>query len=265
MLVRHWPAGVARWQTRQALPLPGADWIHVDPLANHDALFRAAQGAEVILCLAGAVPGRGQLADNTPLALACVEAAQRSGARVLLSSSAAVYGPGDGVPMCETRPPDPVADYGRSKLDMEQRAADLGDRLGVAVTSLRIGNVAGADACLGGWRPGYVLDRFADGSTPRRSYIGPVSFADIVMQLCVRDGLPGVLNLALPGPVAMGDLLDAAGLQWGDRPAPDHAIPLVALDLERLSANVTFPDGAATPARLVAEWRHDHDLAKAHL
>lgn len=248
-----WPEADILWQTRR--PMPGPGWTVLDPLAEPGALARAARGRAAILCLAGVVPGRdGAMADNAALALAALRAGAEAGARVLLTSSAAVYGARGGL-LSEATPPVPVSDYGRAKHDMEGRAAAVAQELDVPVTSLRIGNVAGADAILGGWRPGFELDRFDDGRTPRRSYIGPASLARVLGELTARDGLPGVLNLAAPGAVEMGALLDAAGLDWTPRPAPDTAIAEVRLDTGLLEQIVAFDPSESDPAVMVAQWQ----------
>ncbi|TDK50878.1 NAD-dependent epimerase/dehydratase family protein [Antarcticimicrobium luteum] len=279
MLRRRWPAGQGLWQARpdaqtgQSAPQStprvadqGADWLRLDPLSDSAALAAAAERAAAILCLAGVTPAaaaRGaDLGDNAALGLAAVRAGAKgnsgAGAPVLLASSAAVYGAQGGL-LSEAARLAPVNDYGRAKAEMEIRAAALGAELGVPVTSLRIGNVAGADAILGGWRPGFTLDRFADGRTPRRSYIGPASLADVLAALAGRAArrgdLPGCLNIAAPGTVEMGALLDAAGLVWTPRPAPAGAIPEVALDVAALGRLVALDPAAGTAEKLVAEWR----------
>ena len=251
VLRRSWPGGGVRWQARRAQP--GDGWLQLDPLADPAALARAAQGCPVILNLAGPVPGRGgDMADHAALAEAAVRAGAASGARVLLASSAAVYGRAEG-DLTEDAPPRPVSDYGRAKVEMEARAAALGARLGVPVTALRVGNVAGLDAALGGWQPGFSLDRFADGRTPARSYVGPVTLARILGALCTAPELPAALNVAAPGAVEMGALLDAAGLAWTPRPAPPGAIPRVQLSLAALAR--LCPLDPADPAAMAAEWR----------
>ncbi len=252
-----WPRGGARWQARAARP--GSGWHVLDPLAEPAALARAAAGCDAVLCLAGTVPGRGRLdqgrlADTTPLAEAAVRAGAAAGARVLLASSAAVYGAAGGV-LREHRPPAPRSDYGRAKVDMERRAADLAAELGVPVTCLRIGNVAGVDAILGGWQPGFGLDRFADGRTPRRSYIGPASLARVLGDLLAAPDLPEVLNVAAPGAIAMGALLDAADLGWTPRVPDDSAIPEVRLCTETLERFTRFAPAECTAAGMVAQWR----------
>ena len=208
-----------------------------------------------MLCLAGSAPGQGgALADHVPLARAAVRAGAAAGVPVLLASSAAVYGAAGGR-LPETAPCAPVSAYGAAKLEMERAALALGRDLGVPVTVLRIGNIAGLDAILGGWREGFALDRFADGRTPRRSYIGVRTLAQTLLSLARTPGLPPVLNVASPGLVEMGALLEAAGLAWTARPAPPGAIPEVALDVTALGRLVPLAPGAGLPHILVAEWR----------
>jgi nucleoside-diphosphate-sugar epimerase len=273
MLRRYWPLCWPRygrdadvlWQARPGRIPAGApgDWAGIDLLNDAAGLERAAAGRASIVCLAGVVPGTasspgGDLSLNTALALAAVTAGAATGARVLLASSAAVYGARSGL-LSEAMAPAPVADYGRAKAEMEDHAAALAARLGAQVCALRIGNVAGADAILGGWRPGFILDRFADGRTPRRSYIGPADLARVLAGLATTPGrLPPVLNLAAPRPVEMGALLDAAGLDWTPRPAPGTAIAEVALDTAVLQGLSPLPASASLPATMVAQWRGPH-------
>lgn len=246
LLRRHWRPGDALWQSQGALAEAPA--LRMDP----EGAARAARGCGAVLCLAGVVPGRGDLARNAELGCAAVRIGADLGARVFLCSSAAVYGRAQGG-LAETRAPTPENAYGAAKVEMERAGAALGAELGVAVTSLRIGNVAGADAILGGWREGFTLDRFADGRTPRRSYIGPVTLARVLWELTQAADVPDVLNVAQPGTVEMGALLEAAGLPWTPRPAPESAIAEVALDVARLARLVEMEPGRAEG--MVAEWR----------
>lgn len=243
-----------RLQARRAQAGPGS-WHVFDPLAEPAALARAAEGTAAVLCLAGPVPGRSgaDMADHIRLGEAAVRAAAAAGARVLLASSAAVYGARGGL-LAEDAALQPANAYGAAKAEMEARAAALGAALGVPVCALRIGNIAGLDAILGGWREGFALDRFADGATPRRSYIGVQTLARVLGALLAAPALPPVLNVAQPGPVAMGALLQAAGLPFASRPAPAAAIPQVALDVARLQALLPAPLAAADPVEMAAEW-----------
>ncbi|SDE59896.1 NAD-dependent epimerase/dehydratase family protein [Ruegeria marina] len=260
-VLRHFWAGQGDrvlWQGRSRPPGAEGDWAVFDPLRDIAAAASAARDRAAILCLAGvthAQAARGaDLADNLRLAEAAIRLGAVSGARVLLASSAAVYGNRPGL-LEEDRPSAPQSAYGAAKARMEAQGAELGARLGVAVTSLRIGNIAGLDAILGGWRPGFELDRFADGSTPRRSYIGPATLARVLAELMQAPGLPPVLNLAAPGTVEMGALLDAAGLAWTPRPAQDGTIPEVHLATARLAAFTSFDAADSLPQTLVRQWR----------
>lgn len=124
---------------------------------------------------------------------------------------------------------------------------------------LRLGNVVGADAlsaAILGARP-VLLDRCAGGAGPVRSVIGPVTLAQVLLALAVRAvsgaGLPAVLNVAQPGPVAMAALCAAAGRGFGWRAPGPATLPLAALETAALQALVPLP--AADPAALIAEWR----------
>lgn len=221
ILRKYWADPGISWQTRR--PQAGAGWVTLDPLGEAAALARVAAGHDTILCLAGTVPGRGgPMEDNSALARAALMAA-KPGTRVFLASSAAVYGATPGL-LHEGLALSPVSEYGRAKAAMERLGAELGPRRDLAVTSLRIGNIAGVDAILGGWRPGFRLDRFADGHTPRRSYIGARTLARVLRDLIATPELPGILNVAAPGVIEMGDLLDAADLGW--TPSPRRIPPL---------------------------------------
>lgn len=207
-----------------------------------------------LIDLRGILPGHGDLSFNITLAQEALDTAKAAGvSRVFLASSAAVYG----------RHPDtlaeavaaPVSDYGHAKRAMEVMAAGHAQ----PNTVLRIGNVAGADAILGAWKPGFTLDTLPDGTTPLRSYIGPEAFARVIQTLCALDNLPGILNLAAPVPVQMGHLLDAAELAWQPRPATDATIPRVVLDTTRLETLVDFTADDSQPQQMVAEWQKMKD------
>lgn len=231
--------------------------LHWEPLAptdpgatplGRDGLFRA------MVVLAGAVPGRGDLGLNAVLAEACCRAAFDAGIpQVLLASSSAVYGVNAGLPHLEGDPLRPVNDYGRAKIAAEA-AADLWRGRGLAVTALRIGNVAGADALLTNPARPLLIDRFADGAGPLRSYIGPQSMARVIAALVGRD-LPHVVNLAAPRPVAMADLARAAGLPWAYIPAPETAHQNITMNCDVLARLLPFDIKETTADGIVKQWQ----------
>ena len=122
-------------------------------------------------------------------------------------------------------------------------------------TTLRLGNVAGADAILGNWKPGFTLDTLPDGTTPTRSYIGPNSLARVLFDLSSAKDLPKLMNVATPGAVQMGALLDAAGLPWLSRVSTEQTIADVTLDTTVLERFTTFDPRDSTPHGIVADWQ----------
>jgi nucleoside-diphosphate-sugar epimerase len=255
VLRRFWPSEQGVWQTRSLILENG--WLELD-IMDQTAMKSAAKGRDVILCLAGVTNDKvrqgGSFADNTALALAAVRAAATSGARVLVASSAAVYGNQSGV-LHEENPLIPHSDYGQAKADMEEQVATLANDLGVQTCAMRIGNIAGIDAILGGWKPGFRLDVFGDGRSPRRSFIGLKTLARVMADLIQASNLPPALNVAAPDVVEMGGLLDAAGLKWSGQMAPDTAIPEVCLATDKLQRLSPMTAQASLAKNLVAEWR----------
>jgi len=247
------------WAGRSVAAVPGGPVI--DITGDPQALSQVMERHDIILSLARA-PISPEMADAM-LATRLCAAAKDQAIPLFLCSSAAIYGDRPG-PHAEDDAAIPVTPYGRGKLWMEQAAIDSGAR----VTCLRIGNVAGADALLGPHRPDsaarITLDVFPDGSTPRRSYIGPLTLAQVLADLMglavAKTRLPPTLNLAAPGDVSMADLLAAAGLDWSGQAAPPTALPRLTLDTKRLLRLVDLPPDAGTAPRLVREWQ---DYCKA--
>lgn len=246
MLRRLWGTDSAIWQARQ----PKAGHQTVGP-TDTKQLTDLLRGAPAVVCFWGVVPGSGAgLGENVALARAALDAAARAGAGpVLLASSAAVYGAAP--PPLAEGVAAPVSDYGRAKLEMEAMAATHPH----PSCALRIGNVAGADAILAGWRPGMALDADASRRTPKRSYIGPHTLARTLRALLHHETLPEALNVAAPGAVAMGDLLDHAGLDWKPRNPDSKTIWNVELDTTRLATLVPFGADDSGAQAIVADWR----------
>ena len=69
--------------------------------------------------------------------------------RLVFSSTAAVYGEPEEVPIPETSPAAPTNPYGNSKLAVDRMIGDVARARGLAATSLRYFNVAGASGRFG--------------------------------------------------------------------------------------------------------------------
>lgn len=263
LLKRYWRIDKTlrvTWHGRR--DVAGPETISCDLLGDTQMLSSYCADADVILHLAGSVPQVNGPEDACLANMAEVSMglASHAGCPILIASSAAVYAPAEHK-LSEGAPKGPVSDYGRAKLRMEQHIDALRPSLDIPVTVLRIGNVAGADSLLAGLRSGVPcrLDQFPDGTTPRRSYIGPRTLSDVIKALLVRSvtrlNLPNTLNLAAPGAVQMHELLDAAEKPWIARPAGLAAIRNLELDVGALLELLPMDAALGTPGRLVAEWR----------
>ena len=88
----------------------------------------------------------GYYESNTAKARNLIDAAVKSGlTKFIFSSTAAVYGEPDEMPVSETTRPNPVSPYGRSKLMVEWMLEDARHAHGLQSMMLRYFNVAGAD------------------------------------------------------------------------------------------------------------------------
>lgn len=255
------------WQFRSPSEIPedGFHWSDLnDPsaLMKHVEQLGSVYGAFVFV---GVTPNGGNSADvpmsgNIDLALTAIESCAKAGLkRLIIASSSAVYGAGSGCAFREGDLPSPVNAYGAAKLDMEKICGEAASRLGVEVCFLRIGNVAGADSLLGRFMADgdpLTLDIFPDGDGPRRSYIGPVGLAHVLVKLALsKDALPTVMNIGASTPVAMNALLDAADLAWAKRDVPSNPLQDIVLDCSLLEHTCGAGFASSDPMELIAEWR----------
>ena len=262
LLTKVWGDGRAYglrtlWQHRKSTSLvpSGLEDISIalDPMTESEALAEHARGMDALLVLTGVTPSSGpanpDYSLNASLAQAALKAARMAQVpRVLLTSSGAVYGPG--LSRSESTPTAPVHAYGHAKVEMEQLANSQ-----QGVTSLRIGNVAGADQLLGPGRRNVTLDVFEGDKGPLRSYIGPKAFARILADLLRHpETLPKCLNVSAPSPVDMADLLRAANIPFATRAAPAHLPKCVSLDTSALDAIVPLSKEDSRPETIVGDW-----------
>jgi UDP-glucose 4-epimerase len=141
---------------RAAVPAE-AELVVVD-LLDPEALGAAlAQGFDAVLHFAalalvgesGTNPER-YYRTNVGGTLNLLEAMHAAGVgRLVFSSTCAVYGQPDEVPIPESTPTRPTSAYGRSKLAVDWMISDYCDAHGLGAVSLRYFNVAGASHGLG--------------------------------------------------------------------------------------------------------------------
>lgn len=270
MVARHWTRAAPRalravLQARRRGDCAAPDTLLWAPQDGPGPLIenvRTHGPIDAMVVLAGVTPRSGAPLDgNAAIAEDCLSAADAAGVpHVLIASSSAVYGAGQGGAFSEDDAIAPANDYGRAKSAMEDVCALYRAR-GTGVTCLRIGNVAGADALLLNAASATPeapvrIDRFPGGGGPVRSYIGPATLARVIDTLVARAAdLPPVLNIAAPCPIAMQALARAAGIPWVFTPAPQGAIEHVVLDCTRLAALHAFEPDDCDPAAMVSEVR----------
>ncbi len=215
-----------------------------------------------MVVLAGITPNSGQdLSLNKTIVENCLAAAKLVGiSRVLVASSSAVYGIGDGSPFSEAASCTPVNEYGRSKLEMEHACEDFrGNDL--EVCCLRIGNVAGADALLLNIKNSETytpisIDIFADGRGPLRSYIGPKTLSMVIDTLVLQTyKLPSILNIAAPSPIHMDVLANAAGHPWVPKKPKNQSHQNISLDCSLISEIYPFTVSEGTASEIVMQWK----------
>ena len=193
---------------------------------------------------------------NLDLARAAQDLAKQTGAdRVIHLSTQSVYGRSC-VDATEEQALTPASPYGQAKAEMEEM---LQRTEGPKPIILRVANVIGADAIsrsLAGTAP-VVLDRFADGTGPVRSFVGIADLARIIAGLstCPLDDCPDLLNIASPSGIAMDAILSAASRDFEWRDAPETALPVATVSTRRLQDS-HLPQPRATSAEaLYEDWQ----------
>ncbi|WPU65692.1 UDP-glucose 4-epimerase GalE [Peredibacter starrii] len=139
---------------------PRASFI-VGNLSNQDLIIRTLQAhkIEVVMHFAGLTDVRESVHEpykyyftNFSLTLNLLSAMIKAGVKNLVySSSAAIYGNPDLIPIVENEHPEPITPYGRSKLMAETAIEDFSHAYNLNYIILRYFNVAGAstDSVLG--------------------------------------------------------------------------------------------------------------------
>ncbi len=139
--------------------VPAGARLHAGTYGDADTVGRllADERIEAILhCAARSLVGESiadpakYYRDNVAGGVALLEAARTVGvARIVFSSSAAVYGTPDSTPIPEDAPLRPINPYGETKRTFEAALDWYGRAYGIRGVSLRYFNVAGATAELG--------------------------------------------------------------------------------------------------------------------
>ena len=140
----------AKWAVpQQATLITGdvADQPLVERIIAEHGITALAHFAAKIVVPDSVTDPLGYYHGNTVKTRALVESMVKGGVKhIIFSSTAAVYGEPEIVPIAESSPLSPINPYGRSKLMSEWMLEDVAKAHGLSVAVLRYFNVAGADS-----------------------------------------------------------------------------------------------------------------------
>lgn len=131
----------------------GFEFIEGD-ISDHALVARCLERSDAVMHFAAFTHVGGSVSDprtyyanNVEAGLALLDAVLASNVRIFVfSSSAAVYGVPESLPITETLPKDPISPYGETKLAFERILSAYSVAYGLKSASLRYFNAAGAHA-----------------------------------------------------------------------------------------------------------------------
>lgn len=214
--------------------------LMVGDIRDADLMNRAAEGCEAIFHLAASVGNKRSidhpLEDAEINAIGTVrmlEAARAAGVRkVVVSSSAGIYGELKTLPIAEDHPLEPLTPYGVSKLFSEKQALAYAHVYGLEAICLRYFNVYGPNQrfdAYGNVIPifafnaleGRPIHIFGDGHQTRDF----VNVADVVqanLAAARNRGVVGAFNIASGTQIEIGDLARRVAAYVPGEVAIDH-------------------------------------------
>lgn len=197
--------------------------------------------------------------------------------KFVFSSTAAVYGEPETLPIREDAPTRPINPYGSSKLMMERILADYGKTYGINYAIFRYFNVAGSRGSLGedhrpethiipvalealtGKRPEFTVygtDYATDDGTAIRDYVHVIDLVEAhILALDHLDQTLGVMNLGTKFGFSVSQMVEAVELTTDQR-LPVAMGPRRAGDPPALIAD-------STRAREVLGWDPTHSTLDA--
>jgi UDP-glucose 4-epimerase len=130
--------------------VPAAATLIEGDVRDEATVARAMESVDIVFHLAAVVNVAQSVEDpahshsvNVDGTLRVLEEARRTGARVVLASSAAIYGTPESVPIAEEEPPAPESPYGLEKLTVDRYAAMYHDLYDLPTVRIRPFNAYG--------------------------------------------------------------------------------------------------------------------------
>ena len=203
----------------------------------------AVEGADVVFHLAASVGNKRSIempvddADiNVIGTLQVLEAVRKYGVRkVIVSSSAGIFGELKTLPIDETHPLEPDSPYGASKLCAEKLCLAYGRLYGFDAVALRYFNVYGVNQRYDAY--GNVIPIFADrlvkgepltvysDGEQTRDFVNVADVARANYSAATTDGVSGAFNVASGTRVTINELTRLMGEASGIQPAIVYAPP----------------------------------------
>ena len=250
-------------------------------VTDSEIVDKTVRGQEVVVHLAAHINVDESLAAPRAFAdvnlggtMNVLEAARRSGSRVVFASSCEVYGGSEGTPVSENAPLRPHSPYAASKAAADRMCYAYYKSYGVNVTIVRPSNVYGERQKAG--RGGAVIPifaRLADAGKPltvfgtgtqTREYLHVSDLVSAYEVVVNRDDLAGAtLNVGTGETPSVKEIAEfiaeRAGVSLTYEPARPGEVPGFSLDstLARslgFAPTVTFWDGLS---RYLEAWRQD--------
>ena len=233
----------------------------VGSVLEQDTVTELAAKCDVIYHLAAQVDVRRSVAEpafdaqvNVAGTAAVLEAARQASARVVLASTAAVYGDPEQVPLRETAAIAPLSPYGGGKYAAEVYLETFGRLYGVSTVALRMANVYGPrqdphgeagviSIFCGAAAEGRTATIFGDGLQTRDYvYVGDVAAA---WAAAGRSTVTGALNVSTGIETNLLEVAAHLGLPCQHAPARDGEIARSCLDPSAAAAALGW--AATTP------------------
>jgi UDP-glucose 4-epimerase len=238
----------------RARNVPDAASLVEGSVCDEEALATGMDGVDVVFHQAGLASVSASVDDpvasherNARGTLAVLEAARREDARVVLASSAAIYGPPTDLPVAEDHPKRPTTPYGVDKLAADRYGSVYADRYDLPTVALRYFNVYGPDQSTG--EAGVVaafLDRTESGESIRIHGDGSqtrdfVHVADVVranLRAGVTDAVGTAFNVGTGTGTSVETLAELIRAR-ADSPVPVEHTDARPGDIEHSRADTT--------------------------
>jgi UDP-glucose 4-epimerase len=196
------------------------DTVH-RAMQDADIVFHQAALADVGQSVRAPVETHGRNATGT---VSVLDAARRADTRVVLASSAAVYGPPATLPVDETAPKRPVSPYGVAKLAADHYAQVYHESYGLPTVALRYFNVYGPGRTEGGVvetflaraRAGETLVVHGDG-TQTRDFVHVDDVVRANLQAAVTDATGRAYNVGTGESVSIRTIAERVQSLTGGR------------------------------------------------